>query len=90
MQNRMYTLRYQLHPEFDALFSEPILATTLALMQAELVSPGAPQDVSLNALTELVRQASHGKLGAPLALALVQSAHTSFASPPLARRSPSI
>ena len=81
MQNRMYTLRYQLHPEFDALFSEPILATTLALMQAELVSPEHLKTCPLNVLTELVRQASHGKLGAPLALALVQSAHTSFAVP---------
>jgi len=78
LQNRMYTVRYQIHPDFDALFSQPILATTLALMRAELVHPHKVLACDREDLTDLVRRASRGKLGAPLAHALVRSARTTF------------
>ena len=39
IQNRMHCLRYQMHPEVDALFSDPVGATPVALMDAELVQP---------------------------------------------------
>ena len=78
LQNRMYSVRYQIHPDFDALFSGPVLATPLALMQAELVHPLNLLACDLHDLTDLVRRASRGKLGAPLAQALVRSARTTF------------
>lgn len=39
IQNRMYTIRYQIRPEFDDLFAKAVCPTTLALMEAELVHP---------------------------------------------------
>ncbi len=81
LQNRMHNIRYQLHPDFDAHFSQPILATTLTLMQEELVHPDHLLACDPEALTQLIRQASRGKLGAERAQALVQSAQTTFATP---------
>ncbi|MFQ6058666.1 MAG: IS110 family transposase [Anaerolineae bacterium] len=81
IQNRMYNLRYQLHPDFDAHFSQPLLPTTLALMREELVYPEHLKAYPLDALTQLIRQASHGKLGAGLAQALVHSAQRTFSAP---------
>lgn len=78
LQNRMYSVRYQIHPDFDALFSGPVLATPLALMQAELVHPQNLLACDPDHLTDLVRRASRGKLGAPLAQALLRSARTTF------------
>jgi transposase len=81
IQNRMYNLRYQLHPDFDSHFSQPVLPTTLALMREELVYPQHLKTYPLDALTQLIRQASHGRLGTELAEALVHSAHTTFSVP---------
>jgi len=81
IQNRMYNLRYQLHPDFDSHFSQPILPTTLALMREELVYPEYLKACPLEPLTQLIRQASHGQLGAELAQTLVQSAQTTFSAP---------
>jgi transposase len=78
LQNRMYTLRYQIHPDFDALFSQSILSTTLALMQAELVHPYQLLACDPDDLSALVQRASRGKLGTPLAQALLHSAQTTF------------
>lgn len=77
-QNRMFNLRYQIHPDFDALFSTPMLATTLALMQAELVHPLKLLACDRDDLSGVIRHASRGKLGAPLAQALIGSAQTTF------------
>jgi transposase len=78
IQNRMYALRYQIHPDFDDLISDPGIATALALMQAELVHPQKILTCDDQDLTTLIQRASRGKLGTPLARALVQSAQTTF------------
>lgn len=77
----MHGLRYQLHPEFDALFSDPICTTTVALMDAELVAPQNLLRCDLADLTALIHQASRGKLDAARAAALQQSARFTFATP---------
>ena len=81
IQNRMHCLRYQMHPEFDALFSDPVGATTVALMEAELVQPQRLLQCDLAELTDLIHQASHGKLDAARAAELQQSARFTFATP---------
>ena len=81
IQNRMHCLRYQMHPEFDALFSDPVGATTVALMEAELVQPQRLLKTDLAELTALIHQASHGKLDAARAAELQQSARFTFATP---------
>lgn len=81
IQNRMHCLRYQLHPEFDALFSEPVCPTTVALMEAELVQPQRLLQCDLADLTALIHQASHGKLDGARAAELRQSARFTFATP---------
>ena len=81
IQNRMHTIRYQLHPEFDAHFSTPVCSTTLALMEAELVHPRALLQCDLQQLSQLIRQASRGKLGRSRAEALQLSAQFTFAPP---------
>lgn len=81
IQNRMHCLRYQMHPEFDALFSEPVCPTTVALMEAELVQPQRLLQCDLADLTDLIHQASHGKLDATRAAELQQSARFTFATP---------
>jgi transposase len=81
IQNRMHWLRYQLHPEFDALFSDPVCPTTVALMAAELVQPQHLLQCDLADLTALIHQATHGKLAAARAADLQQSARFTFATP---------
>lgn len=81
IQNRMHCLRYQMHPEFDALFSDPVGATPVALMDAELVQPQRLLNADLAELTDLIHQASHGKLDAARAAELQQSARFTFATP---------
>jgi len=81
IQNRMHCLRYQMHPEFDALFSDPVGATTLALMEAELVQPQRLLQCQLADVTDLTHQASHGKLDAARAAELQLSARFTFATP---------
>ncbi len=81
IQNRMHCLRYQMHPEFDALFADPVCATTVALMAAELVQPQRLLQCDLADLTTLIHQASRGKLDAERAAALQQSARFTFATP---------
>jgi transposase len=81
IQNRMHCLRYQMHPEFDALFSDPVCPTTVALMAAELIQPQHLLQCDLVDLTALIHQASHGKLDATRATELQQSARFTFATP---------
>ncbi len=81
IQNRMHCLRYQMHPEFDDLFAKPVCPTTLALMAAELVQPQALLKCDLADLTELLHQASHGKLGQTRAEELRLSARFTFPPP---------
>jgi hypothetical protein len=81
IQNRRHCLRYQRHPEFDALFSDPVCATTVALMHAERVQPQRLLQCTLADLTALIHQASHGKLDAARATELQQSARFTFATP---------
>lgn len=81
IQNRLHCLRYQLHPEFDALFADPVCATTVALMEAELVQPQRLLQCDLADLTTLIHQASRGKLDAERAAELQQSARFTFATP---------
>jgi transposase len=78
IQNRMYGLRYQIHPGFDDLISDPGITTALTLMQAELIQPQNILAYDFQDLTALIQRASRGKLGTPLAQALVQSAQTTF------------
>jgi transposase len=81
IQNRMYTICYQVHPEFAGLFSKKVCPTTLALMEAELVHPLHLLDCNLDDLTHLIRQASRGKLGRERAEELQQSALFTFPPP---------
>jgi transposase len=81
IQNRMYTIRYQIHPEFDDHFSKRTCPTTLALMEAELVHPLNLLPCDLDDLTQLIRRASHGKLGRERAEELQQSALLTFPPP---------
>ena len=81
IQNRMYTIRYQIHPEFDDLFAKAVCPTTLALMEAELVHPQHLLDCDLDHLTQVISQASRGKLGGARAEALWLSAQSSFPPP---------
>jgi transposase len=81
IQNRMYTIRYQIHPDFDDLFSKSVCSTTLALMEAELVHPLHLLACDLDDLTHLIRQASHGQLGRERAQELQQSALFTFPPP---------
>jgi transposase len=78
IQNRMYVLRYQMHPDFDDLISDPGITTALTLMRAELVHPQNILTCDFSDLTTLIQRASRGQLGTPLARALVQSAQTTF------------
>ena len=81
IQNRMHCLRYQMHPEFDTLFADPVCATTVALMQAELVQPERLLQCDLAELTALIHHASHGLLDTTRAIELQQSARFTFATP---------
>jgi transposase len=81
IQNRMHAIRYQIHPQFDDLFSQSVCATTLALMEAELVHPQHLLHCDLEQLTALIRHASHGKLGRERAEALQLSAQFTFPPP---------
>jgi transposase len=81
LQNRMHSLRYQIYPEFDDLFAQPVCPTTLALMEAELVHPHHLLQCDLADLTQLIHQASHGKLGQERAQLLRQSALFTFPPP---------
>ncbi|MCL4532150.1 MAG: transposase [Actinobacteria bacterium] len=81
IQNRMHCLRYQMHPEFDTLFADPVCATTVALMEAELVQPQRLLQCDLTELTALIHQTSHGKLDRARAAELQQSARFTFATP---------
>jgi len=81
LQNRMFDLRYQIHPGFDDLFSKAILPTTLALAQEELVHPIKLRQADLQTLTEVISQASRGKLGAPRAEGILRSAQHTFYLP---------
>jgi transposase len=81
IQNRMYCIRYQVHPEFDNHFSKSVCATTLALMDAELVHPLHLLECDLNHLTSMIHTASRGKLGRKRAEELVLSAQHAFPPP---------
>jgi hypothetical protein len=81
IQNRMFDLRYQIHPTFDDLFSQPIMPTTLALAQEELVHPVRILKTEPETLVQVIRRASRGKLGDRLAEALHHSALASFYTP---------
>lgn len=81
IQNRMFDLRYQIHPGFDDLFSKSIMPTTLALAQEELVHPVKLLQADPGRLTEVIHQASNGKLGAPRAEAILHSARHTFYMP---------
>jgi hypothetical protein len=81
IQNRMYNINYQIHPGFDDHFSKPILPTALALMEEEMVHPEKLKACDLSHLTQVIRQASHGRLGENLAQELLESALTTFTIP---------
>jgi transposase len=81
IQNRMFDLRYQIHPGFDDLFSHPIMSTTLALAKEELVHPVKLLQADLETLTQVIHQASKGKLGAGRAEAILHSARHTFYMP---------
>jgi transposase len=81
IQNRMFDLRYQVHPGFDDLFSTPLMPTTLALAKEELVHPVKLLKAEPEALTAVIRQASRGHLGAARAEAILQSAQQAFYMP---------
>ena len=81
IQNRMYCIRYQTHPEFDDHFSKHVCPTTLALMEAELVHPLHLLDCDLDYLTHVIRTASRGKLGRKRAEELSLSAQSTFPPP---------
>jgi transposase len=81
LQNRMFDLRYQIHPGFDDLFSKSIMSTTLALAREELVHPVKLLQADPDRLTEVVYQASNGKLGAARAEAILCSAQHTFYLP---------
>lgn len=81
IQNRMYSIKYQIHPGFDAHFSKPVLPTALALMKEELVHPQRLKACELSYLTQVIREASHGRLGESLAHRLLESALTTFTIP---------
>jgi hypothetical protein len=77
----MFDLRYQIHPDFDDLFSKSIIPTTLALAKEELVHPLKLLQTDPQTLTEVIYQASNGKLGAPRAEAILRSARQTFYMP---------
>lgn len=81
IQNRMHGIRYQIHPEFDDLFSQSVCPTTLALMEAELVHPLHLLDCDLDHLTQVIRKASRGMLGRERAQMLIHSAQFTFPPP---------
>jgi transposase len=81
IQNRMFDLRYQIHPGFDDLFSKSIMPTTLALAKEELVHPVKLLHTDPNVLTEVIHRASQGKLGAARAEAILRSAQHTFYMP---------
>lgn len=81
LQNRMHIIRYQIHPEFDDHFAKAVCPTTLALMEAELVHPLHLLQCDLDEVSQLIHQASHGKLGRPYAEALHLSAQMTFPPP---------
>jgi transposase len=77
----MFDLRYQIHPGFDDLFSKSIMPTTLALAKEELVHPFKLLQADPKLLTQVIHQASRGKLGAPRAEAVLRSASHAFYMP---------
>jgi transposase len=81
IQNRMYNIHYRTHPEFASHFSKSVLPTTLALMRQELVLPQKLLACDPDHLTQVIRQASRGKLGVDRADELLLSARTTFALP---------
>lgn len=81
IQNRIYASRYAVFPEFEGLFSQPICATSLALMQHELLLPRNLLQADLEDLTQLITVASHGKLGREKAEALRLAAQATFPPP---------
>jgi len=81
IQNRMHCIRYAVFPEFDGLFSKSLGATSLALMQHELLLPYHLLHADLQDLTDLIRTASHGKLGREKAEALRLAAQATFPPP---------
>jgi transposase len=81
IQNRMHCIRYAVFPEFDSLFSKSLCPTSLALMQHELLLPHHLLHADLQDLTDLIRTASHGKLGREKADALRLAAQATFPPP---------
>jgi transposase len=77
----MFDLRYQIHPGFDDLFSKSVIPTTLALAKEELVHPFKLLQADPKMLTQVIHQASRGKLGAPRAEAILRSASHAFYMP---------
>jgi transposase len=81
IQNRMFDLRYQIHPTFEDHFSSPTLVTTLALAKEELVHPVRILQSDQDTLAQVIHRASRGHLGNQLAEALRHSALTTFYTP---------
>lgn len=81
IQNRMFDIRFQIHPGFDDLLSKPTIPTALALAQEELVHPVRLLQADQDYLVQTLRRASRGKLADQLATALHHSALTAFYVP---------
>ena len=84
IQNRMFDIRYQIHPGFagrDGLLSKSTIPSALALAKQELVHPAKLLKADHDELVQLLRRASRGKLGDQLANALHHSALSVFVSP---------
>jgi transposase len=79
--NRIHGTLFISHPEFEDHFSKTMSSTAIALMILELAVPENILACPMEKLTQIIEQASRGRLGKPLAQALRDSAHTTFAVP---------
>src|SRR5579883_2708020 len=81
-QNRMAAQQCVLHPESRTPFTRVHQRTPMALVTHELLAPARLLALSLEELSQLLRQASHGRYGRVEAVQLRQSALTTLAMPP--------
>ena len=81
LANKIHGTLFISHPEFESHFSRTMSATALALMIHQLVIPENILSCPVEKLIQVIKKASHGRLGEPLAINLRESAHTTFAFP---------
>jgi len=81
-QNRMIAQQFVLHPESRTPFTRINQRTPMALVTQGLIAPRRLLALSVEELTQLLRQASRGWHGVDVALQLRQSALTTLAMPP--------